>query len=380
MKTKGTWGKVLGVAGVTLLACGLWLLASSRGSGRRNHGASPSGTSGASNLDHAKQDSQWREAYGKLPLSFVENQGQTTREVRFISHGSGYQLFLTPQEAVLALRANRPLDLSPLHRTASIRALRRARRAGQVTAIRMRLEGANPEAQIAGTDPLLTKVNYFIGNDPKKWHTNVPSYARVKYAGIYPGVDLVFYGNQRRLEYDFVIAPGADPKAIALRVEGARKMGINSRGDLVLSLSSGEVEFRKPVVYQNVRGQRREIPSRYVLAGEHRVTFAVGSYDRSEPLVLDPVLNYSTYLGGSSDEVGSGIAVDASGNAVIAGQTLSTDFPAGTHGAVVPPPAANSGAAFVAELNPAGTQLLYSTYLAGTTTSLGDIAFAVAVD
>src|SRR6266403_206038 len=154
---------------------------------------------------------------------------------------------------------------------------------------------------------------------------------------------LVFYGNQRRLEYDFVVAPGADPKAIALRVEGARKMRINAHGDLVLSVSGGEVELRKPVVYQNVRGERRDIPGRYVFAGDHRVTFAVGSYDRSEPLILDPVLNYSTYLGGSSDEVGSGIAVDASGNAVIAGQTLSTDFPAGTHGAVVPPPAANSG-------------------------------------
>ena len=347
---------------------------------QREAGFSQVATNRTSTVSAAKADPKWIEAYGKLPLSFEENQGQTARGVRYVSHGSGYELFLTPQDAVLALRANKPLDLSPLHRTASIRALRKARRAGQVTAIRMRLEGANPEPQIAGTDPLPAKVNYFIGNDPKKWRTAVPSYARVKYTGVYPGIDLVFYGNQRRLEYDFVIAPGADPKVIALKVDGARKMRVNPHGDLVLGVSDGEVELRKPVVYQNVRGERHEIAGRYVFTGDHRVTFAVGSYDLSEPLVLDPVLNYSTYLGGSSNDLGSGIAVDASGNAFIAGQTFSTDFPPGTNGAVSPAPSPNSGAAFVAELNPAGTQLLYSTYLAGTTTSSGDVAFAIAVD
>ena len=384
MKTRGSWVRSLRIVVAGVLISGLWFLATFCSSGkhaaRAKEEVSAIAAREASDSVGRNQDSKWLENYGRLPLSFEENVGQTAREVRYVSHGSGYELFLTPQEAVVALRPNVPRDLSPRHRTAYIRALRKARRDKQMTAIRLHLEGANPEPQIAGTDPLPTKVNYFIGNDPKKWHTNVPAYARVKYEGIYPGVDLVFYGNQRRLEYDFVVAPGADPKAIALRVEGARKMRINAHGDLVLSVSGGEVELRKPVVYQNVRGERREIPGRYVFAGDHRVAFAVGSYDRSEPLILDPVLNYSTYLGGSSDEVGSGIAVDASGNAVIAGQTLSTDFPAGTHGAVVPPPAANSGAAFVAELNPAGTQLLYSTYLAGTTTSLGDIAFAVAVD
>jgi len=384
MNTRGSWVRVVKFAGVTGLVCGLLVAAAFRSAGKRSPqmgaGRSQVATSKASKISATKSDPNWSAAYGKLPLRFEENQGQSAREVRYVSHGSGYELFLTPQEAVLALRANRPLDLSPLHRTASIRALRKARRASQVTAIRMRLEGANPEPQIAGTDPLPTKVNYFIGNDPKKWRTDVPSYARVKYTGVYPGVDLVFYGNQRRLEYDFVIAPGADPKAIALKVDGARKMRVNPHGDLVLGVSGGEVELRKPVVYQNVRGERREIAGRYVFTGDHRVTFAVGSYDLSEPLILDPVLNYSTYLGGSSDDLGSGIAVDASGNAFIAGQTFSTDFPTGTNGAVSPAPSPNSGAAFVAELNPAGTQLLYSTYLAGTTTSPGDIAFAVAVD
>jgi ASPM-SPD-2-Hydin domain-containing protein/beta-propeller repeat-containing protein len=384
MKTRGSWAKVITYVSVAGLVCALLLLTALGGGGRRIQqagiGRSPAAANGVPQPVPAQRNPKWIEAYGKLPLSFEENLGQTAREVRFVSHGNGYELFLTPQEAVLALRANKPLDLSPLHRTASLRALSKVRRASQMTAIRMHLEGANPEPQIAGTDRLTTKVNYFIGNDPKKWHTDVPSYGRVKYTGVYPGIDLVFYGNQRRLEYDFVIAPGADPKAIALKVDGARKMRVNLHGDLVLGAAGGEVELRKPVIYQNIKGERREIAGRYVFSRDHRVTFAVGSYNRSEPLILDPVLNYSTYLGGSSDDVGSGIAVDASGNAFIAGQTFSTNFPPGTNGAVSPAPSPNSGAAFVAELNPAGTQLLYSAYLAGTTTSPGDIAFAVAVD
>jgi hypothetical protein len=343
-------------------------------------GVSSASAGGASGLLSAKENSRLIEAYGKLPLQFEENQGQTAEEVRYVSHGAGYELFLTPQEAVLALRPNVAHDLSPLHRMAFIQAIREARKAGQMTVIRMHLEGANPQPQMIGTDRLPTKVNYFIGNDPRKWHTNVPSFARVKYAGVYPGVDLVFYGSEHRLEYDFVVAPGADPKAIALKVDGPRKMRINAHGDLVLSVPGGEVELRKPVVYQNVKRERREIASSYAMARNRCVTFAVGSYDRSEPLIIDPVLNYSTYLGGSSNDFGFAIAVDAAGDAFVAGQTLSTDFPPGTHGAVITPPTTNSGATFVAELNPAGTQLLYSTYLAGTTTNIGDSAFGIAVD
>src|SRR5712664_4031308 len=384
MKTRGSWVRSLRIVVAGVLISGLWFLATFCSSGkhaaRAKEEVSAIAAREASDSVVRNQDSKWLENYGRLPLSFEENVGQTAREVRYVSHGSGYELFLTPQEVVVALRPNVPRDLSPRHRTAYIRALRKARRDKQMTAIRLHLEGANPEPQIAGTDPLPTKVNYFIGNDPKKWHTNVPAYARVKYEGIYPGVDLVFYGNQRRLEYDFVVAPGADPKAIALRVEGARKMRLNSRGDLVLSLSSGEVELRKPVVYQNIKGERREIAGRYAMAGNHRVSFAVGSYDRSEPLILDPVLNYSTYLGGSGNDIGYAIAVDSSGDAFVAGQTTSVDFPVGTNGAVVTPPNPNFGAVYVAELNPAGTQLLYSTYLRGSTTNQFEGAFGVALD
>src|SRR5437016_4098770 len=376
MNTRGSWVRVVKFLGVTGLVCGLSVAAAFRSAGKRSPqmgaGRSKVATSQASKISATKSDPNWSAAYGKLPLSFEENQGQTAREVRYVSRGSGYELFLTPQEAVLALRAKRPLDLSPLHRTASLRAFRKARRAGQVTAIRMRLEGANPEPQIAGTDPLPTKVNYFIGNDPKKWHTDVPSYGRVKYEGVYPGIDVVFYGNQGKLEYDFLVAPGADPEAIQLKIAGARKMRLNSRGSVVLSVAASEVELQKPRIYQMIDGKRRLIEGRYVVAADHRVRFSVAHYDRSKPLVLDPVLNYSTYLGGSGEDTGHAIAVDGAGNAFVAGQTLSADFPGAANNC--------AGASFVAELDPTGTNLLYATYLAGSTTGSGENAFGIAVD
>jgi hypothetical protein len=391
MKTRGSWVRILGVAGVTVLVCGLWLLATSRSSGKRDQearaGVSPAATSGASNLARTNQDSKWIEAYGKLPLSFEENVGQTVEAVRYVSHGAGYELFLTPQEAVVALRTPISYDLSPRHRFKTMRALREASRARTITAVRMRFEGANPAAQISATNRLVKKTNYFIGSDPKKWHANVPSYGRVKYADIYPGVDLVFYGNQRRLEYDFVVAPGADPKAIRLALEGVRKLRISTRGDVVLSVAGGEVVLQKPVVYQMVRGERHEIAGSYALAKNHQVTFSVPSYDRSEPLILDPVLNYSTYLGGSSDEGGGGsqsfgIAVDSTGNAFVAGTTFSNDFPTTKTGIIGfdPGPPLSGGAAgavFVTEMNPTGTAEVYSTYLAGST---GEFGVALALD
>jgi len=373
--------------GVTGLVCGLLVVATFRSAGKRSPqtgaGRSVIAASQASKVSATKDDPKWSAAYGKLPLSFEENQGQTAREVRYVSHGSGYELFLTPQEAVLALQPNVPCDLSPLHRTATLRSPRKTPRAGQVTAIRMRLEGANPDAQIAGMDQLPGRTNYFIGNDPKNWHTDVPSYARVKYEGVYPGVDLVFYGNQRRLEYDFVVAPGADPKSIAMKVDGARKVRINSHGDLVLNVAGGEVELQKPVVYQNVKGERREIAATYTLTGNNRAAFNVGSYDHSEPLILDPVLNYSTYLGGSAGDGGYAIAVDAAGDAFVAGQTMSTDFPPGAKVGIGTVTTPLKAASFVAEIDPTGTQLLYSTYLGGNNVAnFGQFeqAFGVAVD
>ncbi len=312
------------------------------------------------------------------PLRFEENQGQTAREVRFVSHGGGYELFLTPQEAVLALHPTRRLDLSPTHRTAYFKAQREARRATKTAVLRMRLANANKATKIAGIDPLPGRVDYFLGQDPSNWRTNIPSYARVKYADVYPGVDLVFYGNQRRLEYDFIVAPGADPKAIALNVEGSRKLRVNSRGDLLVAVSGGEVQFQRPLVYQQIGGERREIAGNYAITGDHQVTFAVAKYDSSKPLIVDPVLIYSTYLGGELDDTGQAIAVDSLGDVVVAGTTLSLQFPT-TTGAFTPSPLASNlfGVVFVAKMDPTGTHLLYSSYVGG---SGGDSGFGVAID
>lgn len=323
-------------------------------------------------------------AYGRLPLTFEENVGQAAREVRYLAHGRGYELFLANQEAVLALRNPIRLDLSPRHRFATLRALRNARLAAKavtMTAIRLRFAGSNPEARVVGVDAMPGKVNYFIGNEPKKWHTDVLTYARVKYAELYPGIDLVFYGNGRRLEHDFIVRPGADPRVIRLSLQGARRVRINKSGDAVLRVTGGEVVLQKPLVYQMASGGRKEIAGNYVLANGHELTFSVPAYDRNKTLILDPVLNYSTYLGGSSDEDGSAIAVDASGNAVVAGTTSSTDFPTSANGFQTEPLAANvngASAAFVSEFDPTGTQLKYSTYLAGSTP--GEFAFGVDVD
>jgi hypothetical protein len=388
MKTRVSGVKIMKFFGVIGLVACLWLVATFGSPGKRAHqlgvGSSLRVASEVSRLARVEQGSRRIENYGKLSLSFVENQGQTAREVRYVSHGSGYELFLTPQEADLALRGPVRLDLSPKNRFATLRALREARRAHRSTMtafVRMHLEGANPEPQMVGTNQLPGNVNYFIGNDPKKWHTNVPTYGRVKYVGVYPGVDLVFYGNQRRLEYDFIVAPGADPNVIALKVDGARKMRITRHGDMVLTVPGGEVVLQKPLIYQQVKGERHEISGKYALSSDHRVTFSVAEYDRNEPLVLDPVLNYSTYLGGSGDDEGIAIAVDTNKNAFVTGTTLSIDFPtpASVNGFQKGPLASNvGGAAFVTEIDPTGTTLLYSTYIAGSTP--GEIAFGIALD
>ena len=372
MKKLDAWGSVpnfVGAAAVFFGVLFLLVLGGAQDALLATSGGSPFAAAKAA---AAKETPHWREAYGKLPLSFEENQGQTAEEVRYLAHGTGYELFLTPHEALLALRSRRKYDLSPLHRTASLRAMRKARKAGQLTALRIQFEGANLHPAVNGMGRLPARTNYFLGNDPKKWHTDVPSYGRVKYEGVYPGIDVVFYGNQGKLEYDFLVAPGADPEAIQLKIAGARKMRLNSRGSVVLSVAASEVELQKPRIYQMIDGKRRLIEGRYVVAADHRVRFSVAHYDRSKPLVLDPVLNYSTYLGGSGEDTGHAIAVDGAGNAFVAGQTLSADFPGAANNC--------AGASFVAELDPTGTNLLYATYLAGSTTGSGENAFGIAVD
>jgi hypothetical protein len=229
----------------------------------------------------------------------------------------------------------------------------------------MKLRDANPAAKVTGEDELAGTTNYLIGNDPTKWRTNVPTYAKVKYEGIYSGIDLVYYGNQRQLEYDFIVAPGADPRRIAFDVRGARRIRRDEHGDLVLKMGEGEIRWHQPIAYQEKQGARQEIVARYSLTAANRVTFELGKYDASRQLYIDPLI-YSTYLGGSGGfgDSGKAIAVDSFGDAYVTGFTGSTNFPT-TPGALQT--GCNTSVycenVFVTKFNPAGSALVYSTYL-----------------
>ena len=413
-------------------------------------------------------------SYGKLPLQFEANQGQQPAQVKFLSRGQDYTVFLTADGAVLSLR--------------KVRQQTRIDKPGPVVSepkleaaadLRLRLEGGNPAVQLTGGDPLPGTVNYFHGKDPAKWRTNVTTYSKIRYEQVYPGIDLVFYGNQRQLEYDFVLAPGSTPDAIRLSVEGADRTSVDpASGDLVLQAAGQEVRFHKPVVYQpDADGRpRQEVDGRFQVS-KNQVTFEVASYDHARALVVDPVLAYSTFLGGSSCRRGHigrggqirerlchrihvlhefphhggrltarcrfkdpiqaapvwvptpawmfrgetecrgnrsglldlsgrqhfdspvGIAVDAAGDAYVAGQTESFDFPV-TNASVCAPQGYNANpisgqcaaairsgcgdpsnggdtSGFITKLNPAGSALLWSTFIGGTG---GDYINAMALD
>jgi Beta-propeller repeat len=313
--------------------------------------------------------------YGKLPLCFEANHGQTDSKVKFLSRGRGYSLYLTGKEAVIALKKTAPR--SPEVNGLPGRGLVEKQKAGaaQGTLVKMELAGANAAPRVLGAEELPGRANYFIGNDPAKWLTNVPTYAKVKYEGVYPGVDLVYYGNQGQLEYDFVVAPGVDPNEIRLKFGGSGKLRLDEKGDLLIGTGDEKVRFEKPVVYQEVRGERKPIEGSYVLASANRIGFQLGAYDHTLPLVIDPVLVYSSYLGGSGGDQGNGIAVDGSGNAYATGVTDSTDFP--TVNTLQPSSGGSTYVAFVTKINPSGSALVYSTYLGG---SDDDDGLAIAVD
>jgi chitobiase/beta-hexosaminidase-like protein/beta-propeller repeat-containing protein len=282
-------------------------------------------------------------AYEKLPLAFEANRGQTDPRVKFFSRGPGYTVFLTSNETVLAFE--RP-----------------------ASALRMSLVGGKAAPAVAGLDELPGKSNYFTGKDAARWHTNIPTYAKVRYQDVYPGIDLVYYGHRRQLEYDFVVAPGADPDSITLRFDGASAQHIDDNGDLVMQTDAGEVRFRKPVVYQPGSGSAAQlsVDGRYVQKGRNQVRFDIGDYDRTKPLVIDPVLSYSTYFGGNHDDISTEIAVDGAGHAYITGSTNSTaNFPLVNAAQSSKQGAEYSTDAFVAAFNPTDGALLYSTYLGG---------------
>ncbi len=304
-------------------------------------------------------------AYGKLPLSFEANHGQTDSRVKFLSRGPGYGLFLTSGEAVLELR-NADFGLRNEKYRASSSDSENPHSAihnPKSAVLRMKVSGAHRDPQIMGVEELPGKTNYFTSQDPKKWVTDVPTYAKVLYRDIYAGIDLIYYGNQRQLEYDFVVAPHVDPSVIKLKFEGASKLEVNREGDLVLHVAGEELRQLKPIIYQEMDGVRQMVAGSYVLKGKDEIGFQLGSYDRTRPLVIDPVLSYSTYLGGNFFDQGYAIAVDSSGNAYVAGTTASVDFP--TTAGAYQTTYSGSSDGFITKINAAGDALIYSTFLSG---------------
>jgi len=340
-------------------------------------GALPASAESQSTKLAARSNAQVAESYGKLPLSFEANSGQTDSQVKFLARGSGYGLYLTADQAVLSLRKN--ACAAPSFKARSLHA---SSCAPQNDVVSMRLSGSKPTlAGPVGEEPLSGTANYFIGNNASQWRQRVPTYSRVRYSAVYPGVDLLYYGNQSKLEYDFVVAPQADPNLIRLEFAGVRKLKLDAQGNLLIAAKDGSIAFHKPVVYQHRNGSRFQVEGRFTLLAHNTIGFTLGAYDRTQPLIIDPVLAYSTYLGGASTygDMANAIAVDSAGNVYLAGVAGSTNFPV-TTGVYQ---AANSGAAnkdfnaFVAKLNPKGTALVYSTYLGG---SLNTYAYGLAVD
>jgi hypothetical protein len=309
------------------------------------------------------------EAFAKLPLYFEPNVGQTDPTVKFMSRAHDHALLLTPSEMVVVTRGS--------EKTATVR---------------MQLPGGNPSPRIFGADLLPGRTNYFLGNDPAQWRTNVPTYGKVKYEGVYPGVDLEYYGNRQQLEYDFVVAPGADPQRIRMSFSGAERLEINAQGDLDVRVGGTEVLYRKPRVYQprsGNEGPREEsIAGRYVLKSDSEVAFEVAKYDAARPLVIDPTVVFSTYLGGGLADGAFGVTTDSSGNVYVTGGTTSTStssppFPIRPNpgayqtafgGAQAPCTSAfafECGDAFVAEFSNSGSSLVYATYLGGNSKDEG---------
>ena len=303
--------------------------------------------------------------YAALPLAFEQNQGQTDAQVKYLTRGNGYTLFLTATDAVFSLHS--PLAL----RKKSADQVRK----NSTAVVRMQLANGNSRATVAASGLLPGKSNYYLGNDPSKWRTDVSRYARVSYQDVYPGVNLAYHGAQRQLEFDFVVAPGANPAPIGFHFTGAQGVKTDDSGNLIVSSAAGDVLLRKPVAYQEQNGARQIVDAKFSLKANNQVSFKLGNYDRSRELVIDPSVSYaySTYLGGSGDDEGYAIAFDSSGDAYVTGQTTSPTFP-GAAGSLT-----DDAAVFVTKISPTGSSLLYSTYVSGTGTG-SDGGNGIAVD
>lgn len=296
--------------------------------------------------------------YARLPLSFAPVEQPT--QGKFMARGAGYAVALEPTQATFLLKSKTTRQpRTSLHD----KRLQPRLASGKQTELRlqMHLAGANPTAVAEALERLPWEANYFRGNNPTQWRRNVAQYAKVKYSQVYPGIDLIYYGTGQQLEYDFVVAPGTTPQAIQLEFAGAEKIAINSAGELVLEANASQLVQHKPVIYQEANGQRQSVEGGYVELGENRIGFRVGDYDHTLPLVIDPVLSYSTYLGGNGVDYAFFLALDEAGNVYVQGNTTSTDFPSSP--GQTPPGGSD---VFIAKLNPTQSTPVFITYLGGT--------------
>ena len=316
------------------------------------------------NLGQAQAKAKLKESVGKLPLMFEPNRGQADPQVKFVGRAQGYTVMLTADEAVLRIKRD--------------------------AVLRMKMQKAQPATRVEVFDPQVGKSNYLIGADRSKWVTEVPHFGKVRYQDVYPGVDIIYSGNQRNLEYDMVVKPGASPSQIRVAFEGASQVTLDRQGDLELQTAAGTSINHKPVVYQQINGRRKSVEGEFVLLARNEVGFKIGTYDATQPLVIDPVVQVFAFIGGTSDDQGLAIATNSTG-VYLTGKTntissAATPFPADTRVRALPAlrrPARKQRAtilqninkggydAFVTKLSPDGTTLIYSTYLGGSSDDVG---------
>jgi len=288
------------------------------------------------------------EPVGRPTLSFEENRGQTDSSVKFLARGPGYHLYLTAKEAVVVPGA--------LYST--LNSIDQAR-AGS-SAVRMEFIGASP-SDVEGVGTSATQSHYFIGRNPDAWRTNVPNYSKVRYANVYPGIDVIYYGWRNQLEYDLLISPGADLGSVRLAIKGAEQVSLID-DSLIIRTAVSTIRQAKPTVYQEVNGKKKPIDAQYVLKEKDLVGFQVATYDRALPIIIDPVLEYASYLGGTGDDVGNSIALDSEGNIYMTGRTTSDDFPVVN---ALQPQRAGGRDAYLTKLSSDGSTVLFSTYFGG---------------
>ena len=319
--------------------------------------------------------------YAALPVSFEPNQGQASPEVRYVARSKGYSLYLTSSGAtmevrrgnidseVLSMMRNKRLGPAKTMRMLEERRHNATANHSYSAAVQMQMVNANPKAQLVASDLQLGKVNYLVGRDRAKWHSNIPLYGRVEYKQVYDGVDVAFHATGSQVEFDYLVNPNADPAQIALKFDGAERVRTTAGGSLVLSTAAGDVQLLKPVAYQGEGASRKLVDASFAVKG-NRVSFRLGEYDRSRELIIDPTMIYSTYFGGSLVDYGTGIAVDSSGNEYVTGTTDSPVVPPGSSGAV------SGFDGFLIQISPSGA-LNYTTIFGG---SADDIPGAIAVD